>query len=55
MRDLLRRGTATARGLDELRRDSARRRASGERRGNLAGTLDQVRQMLDQALAAERE
>ena len=33
----------------------ARRRREVERRGNLAGTLDQVREELDQALSAERE
>jgi uncharacterized protein with von Willebrand factor type A (vWA) domain len=38
-----------------LRRELARRRRDVERRGNLAGTLDQVRQELDQALSAERE
>ena len=47
--------SATAPGLDELRRELARRRREVERRGNLAGTLDQVREELDQALSAERE
>ncbi|MEJ7708141.1 MAG: hypothetical protein WKF82_13225 [Nocardioidaceae bacterium] len=55
LRELLQRGAAGRRGLDDLRRDVRRRRRQLERRGNLAGTLDQVRQALDQVLAAERE
>ncbi len=51
----LRRGTDGRRGLDELRREVRRRRRELQRRGDLAGTLDRVRAMLDQALAAERE
>ena len=52
MERLMRRGLGDRSGLDELRRELARRRREVERRGNLAGTLDQVRQELDQALAA---
>jgi uncharacterized protein with von Willebrand factor type A (vWA) domain len=55
MERLMRRGLGDRSGLDELRRELARRRREVERRGNLAGTLDQVRQELDQALAAERD
>ena len=55
MERLMRRGLGDRSGLDELRRELARRRRDVERRGNLAGTLDQVRQELDQALSAERE
>jgi uncharacterized protein with von Willebrand factor type A (vWA) domain len=55
LQELLRRGTGDHRGLDELRREVRRRRKELRRRGNLAGTLDQVRAMLDQALAAERD
>jgi len=55
LRDLLRRGTADRRGLGDLRRDVDRRRRALRRRGDLSGTLDKVRQQLDQALAAERE
>jgi uncharacterized protein with von Willebrand factor type A (vWA) domain len=55
MERLMRRGLGDRSGLDELRRELARRRREVERRGNLAGTLDQVRQELDQALSAERE
>lgn len=52
---LLRRGLGRQRGLDDLRRDLARRRRELQRRGNLSGTLDRVRAALDQVLAAERE
>jgi uncharacterized protein with von Willebrand factor type A (vWA) domain len=55
LRDLLRRGSEGRRGLDELRERARRMRRAAERRGDLAGTLDQVRAALDQALAAERE
>lgn len=55
LRDLLRRGTDGRRGLDELRERARRLRRAAQRRGDLAGTLDQVRAALDQALAAERE
>jgi uncharacterized protein with von Willebrand factor type A (vWA) domain len=55
LRDLLRRGTDGRRGLGDLRRDLAKQRRRLSRRGDLAGTLDRVRQLLDQVLAAERE
>jgi len=55
MNRLLRRGGNGRSGLDELRRQVARRRRSVQRRGNLAGTLDRVRAALDQVLAEERE
>ena len=55
LRDLMRRGTDGRRGLADVRRDLARRRRRLERSGDLAGTLDRVRQQLDQVLAAERE
>ena len=51
---LLRRGGGGRQGLDELRRQVARRRREVKRRGNLAGTLDRVRAALDQVLAEER-
>jgi len=54
LRDLLRRGTDGRRGLQDLRRDIERRRRNLRKRGDLAGTLDRVQQMLDQVLAAER-
>lgn len=52
---LLRRGANGRQGLDELRRQVAKRRRQLKRRGNLAGTLDRIRAALDQVLAAERE
>ncbi|HEU4999338.1 MAG TPA: hypothetical protein VFT68_10355, partial [Lapillicoccus sp.] len=55
MERLMRRGLGDRSGLDELRRELARRRREVENRGNLAGSLDQVREELDQALQAERE
>jgi len=55
LRDLLRRGTDDQRGLGDLRRDIDRQRRRLQRRGNLGGTLDKVRQQLDQVLSAERE
>ncbi len=55
LRDLMRRGTGERRGLGDLRRDIDRQRRRLQRQGDLAGTLDQVRQRLDQVLAAERE
>ena len=55
LRDLLRRGADGRRGLSDVRRDLARRRRRLERSGDLGGTLDRVRQQLDQVLAAERE
>jgi uncharacterized protein with von Willebrand factor type A (vWA) domain len=55
LRDLMRRGLDGRRGLDELAERVRRMRARARRRGDLAGTLDQVRAALDQALAAERD
>jgi uncharacterized protein with von Willebrand factor type A (vWA) domain len=55
LRDLMRRGFDGRRGLDELRDRVRRMRRSAQRRGDLGGTLDQVRAALDQALAAERD
>ncbi len=42
-------------GLDQLADRIRRMREAARRRGDLGGTLDQVRAMLDQALAAERD
>jgi uncharacterized protein with von Willebrand factor type A (vWA) domain len=53
--DLMRRGLDGRRGLDDLLARIRRLRASARRRGDLGGTLDQVRAALDQALAAERD
>ncbi|HEY8457396.1 MAG TPA: hypothetical protein VIL34_17520 [Actinopolymorphaceae bacterium] len=55
LRDLLRRGPQGRRGLDDLLAQARARREEVRRRGDLAGTLDRVRQMLDQALAAEKD
>lgn len=54
LEELLRRGTRTTSGLDELTRRLWQRRSRIQRRHNLDGTLRQVRELLDEALAAER-
>ncbi|MBW0010718.1 MAG: hypothetical protein JO063_11485, partial [Pseudonocardiales bacterium] len=54
MRELLRRGLPGTRGMDELARRIRRRRAEITRRHRLDGTVAQVRELLDKALAAER-
>jgi uncharacterized protein with von Willebrand factor type A (vWA) domain len=54
LRDLLRRGADGLRGLDDLRRQVARRQRQARQRGRLDGTLEQVRALLDQAVEAER-
>ncbi|HLK94535.1 MAG TPA: hypothetical protein VK365_02230 [Nocardioidaceae bacterium] len=55
VRSLLRRGHDGRQGIDALRRQLRKRRREMQRRGDLAGTLDRVRQQLDQVVAAERE
>jgi uncharacterized protein with von Willebrand factor type A (vWA) domain len=55
LRDLMRRGLDGQGGLDKLADRLRKLRAQARRRGDLGGTLDQVRSALDQALAAERE
>ena len=55
LRDLMRRGLDGQGGLDRLAQRLRKLRAQARRRGDLGGTLDQVRSALDQALAAERE
>ncbi len=54
MRELLRRGLPGTRGMDDLARRIWRRRAEITRRHRLDGTLQQVRELLEKALAAER-
>jgi uncharacterized protein with von Willebrand factor type A (vWA) domain len=54
LRDLFHRGVDGRRGLRDIRREVQRERRRLQR-VRLDGTLDRVRQMLDQALAAERE
>lgn len=55
LQDLLRRGTGERRGLSELLQQVRQQRREARRRGDLAGTLTRARQLLDQALAAERD
>ena len=55
MRELLRRGLPGTRGMDELARRIWQRRAEITRRHRLDGTLQQVRELLNKALAAERQ
>ncbi len=52
--ELLRRGTRNTSGLDELTRRLWQRRSRIQRRHNLDGTLQQVRELLDEALRAEK-
>jgi uncharacterized protein with von Willebrand factor type A (vWA) domain len=54
IRELLRRGLPGTRGMDELVRRIWQRRAEITRRHRLDGTLQQVRELLERALAAER-
>ncbi|HEX4723409.1 MAG TPA: VWA domain-containing protein [Pseudonocardiaceae bacterium] len=54
LEELLRRGMRGANGLDELTRQLWRRRSELTRRNRLDGTLQRVRELLDEALAAER-
>ena len=55
MRELLRQGTASRVGLDELARQVAERRRELLERHSLGGTLDEVRRLLDEAVLAERK
>lgn len=54
LRDLLRRGSDGLRGLDDLRRKVAQRQRQARQKGQLDGTLQEVRELLEQALEAER-
>ncbi|KTR05662.1 vWA domain-containing protein [Curtobacterium luteum] len=54
LREFLRRGGRTQRGLDDLMRRVAERRRELTSRNNLDGTLQQVKQLLDDAVLAER-
>ncbi|HTW19984.1 MAG TPA: hypothetical protein VME70_07215 [Mycobacteriales bacterium] len=51
---LMRRGLSGRRGLDDLLRQVRERRRQSRRAGRLDGTLEQVRELLDQAIEAER-
>ncbi len=55
VRNLLRRGTPDTRGLRDLQASVERRRRELRRSGNLRGTLERVRELLQQAVDAERE
>ncbi len=54
MAEFLRRGGKDGRGLDELAREVARKRSELLSRHRLDGTLQEVRELLDQAVRAER-
>jgi uncharacterized protein with von Willebrand factor type A (vWA) domain len=54
LRELLRRGTEGRRGLDELRRSVRERLRKARTAGRMDGTLQEVRELLDRALEAER-
>jgi uncharacterized protein with von Willebrand factor type A (vWA) domain len=55
MREFLRRGGQDQRGLDELARQVAERRRDLLQRHRLDGTMQEVRELLDQAVLAERK
>ena len=55
MREFLRRGGRDQAGLDELARRVAERRKELTQRNNLDGTLQQVKELLDRAVLAERK
>jgi uncharacterized protein with von Willebrand factor type A (vWA) domain len=55
LRDLIRHGPREGRGLDDLRARARRLRREALRRGNLDGAVTRAQQLLDQAVAAERE
>ncbi|TFV83020.1 VWA domain-containing protein [Blastococcus sp. CT_GayMR16] len=54
LRELLRRGTEGRRGLDELRRSVRERLRKARTAGRMDGTLQEVRELLDQAVTAEK-
>jgi len=55
LRNLLRRGPLGSRGLDDLRARARRLRQEAMRRGRLDGAVTRAQQLLDQAIAAERD
>jgi uncharacterized protein with von Willebrand factor type A (vWA) domain len=55
MQRLMRGGLDGRRGLDDLLREVRKRQRSARRAGRLDGTLEQVRELLDKALADERK
>ena len=55
LQDLLRRGMQGRRGLDDLLRQVRKRQRQARRENRLDGTLERVRELLDQALESERQ
>src|ERR1700755_3569848 len=55
LRNLLRRGPQGGRGLEDLVARARRMRREAMRRGNLDGAVTRAQQLLDQAIAAERD
>ncbi|OZM76032.1 VWA domain-containing protein [Pseudonocardia sp. MH-G8] len=55
LQELLRRGAEQRRGLDELTREIWQRRSRLQRENRLDGTLEEVRELLQRALDAERD
>ena len=55
LRELMRRGTDGLRGLDQLRQQVARRQREARRKGQLDGTLQEVRELLDKAVELEQQ
>jgi uncharacterized protein with von Willebrand factor type A (vWA) domain len=55
LQEFLRRGGQERRGLDELAREVARKRQELLQRHSLDGTLNEVRELLDKAVLAERK
>jgi len=55
LQELLRRGMEDRRGLDELMREVYQRRSKLQRENRLDGTLQEVRELLQRALDAERD
>ena len=55
MQQLMRRGMPGRRGLDELLRQIRKQQKEARKAGRLDGTLEQVRELLDRAVAEERK
>src|ERR1700712_2597846 len=55
LQELMRRGMEGRRGLDELTREVWQQRSKLQRENRLDGTLEEVRELLRQAMEAERD
>ena len=55
LRDLVRRGASGLRGLDDLRRKVAKQQREARKKGQLDGTLQEVKALLDQAVELEKQ